>query len=270
MFNTHNKLKNQLVEFIDEILRGDHPTLENIRQQNEHDILYWELLTTRKGYKLEKTDIERPPQRTAILNAVFTSTIFLPMVPTVEILRGKITHPSQSTEIQTKICIYEGKLSQIVFNTENGSPFPCSMKGWRYTDVDLSLNLPVYEEPNYAHLNHPFERWLMENIAQSPCGDPTFPVEADWYPPSFGHFHRVFTAISIDEIYFFSPTQCSEIDYRGENYLAFGNDFQGNPYCFMNGRDKIYYLDHDDPEGIVELGSFEELIKEVVSRNQRS
>jgi hypothetical protein len=262
MFNTHKKLQNQLVEFVDEILRGDHPTLENLRQQNEHDIHNWELLTDHKGYKVGGKDIERPPQGTAILNAIYTPTIFLPTVPTIELLRGKITHPSKSTAIQTKVWIYEGKLSRIVFNTEDNSSFPPSMKGWKYTDFGGILNLPVYEVPNYSKLNHPFEKWLMAHIAQSPNGDPKFPVEADWYPSSFGHFHRVFTTVDVDDIRFFSPSECSEIDYQGRNYLAFGQDDRGNPYCFADGHDKVYFLDHDDPEEIVEVGSFEELIKE--------
>lgn len=259
MFTTHNKLRKQLIGYVDDILSGGHPTLRNLQTQNVEDINDWELLTERKGYIFEL-----PPQGTAILNAIYNPSVILPTLPTIDISRGVLSNTKTDTKIEVTIRVYEGKLVRLYFRTSDGVPFPRSMRGWEYLPPKDIYSLPFFKEPDYSTLDHRFELWLLQNISQPPNGQPDFPLQSSVYPQAFGHFRRVFSFLRIGEVSFSTPDQCFDIDFGGKVYWNFASDFVGDPYCFLDGKDHVYHLLHDDPEGIEELGSFEEFIKMLV------
>lgn len=135
-----------------------------------------------------------------------------------------------------------------------------SWAGRTLLTTDMSC-IPLFKEPDYAVLDHPFEKWLLENVQHKPTGNPEFPVVSEMYPESFGHFHRVFSSFKIRHLAFLSPSQCYDVDFQGQTYCAFASDAAGDLFSVLPGQDNVYHLRHD-PQEVRDCGmTFEAFVK---------
>jgi hypothetical protein len=277
MFATHKKLCGQLTDTINSLLLGDHPTLETLRGQAEKDVLWWELWTERKGYagrsrwrgpdgSRMQFDM-RPPTGEALLISTWRGDApnRLPTLPSFNIDRGSIAAPDGSRTANVELQVSDGMLTRVAYRVEDGKPFPKSVRGWRTLVSDDLSGIPTFEPHDYAVLTDPFEKWLLTNVPHQPNGDPSRPIDSPQFPRSVGHFHRVFASVGLDDLSFFTPSECAEVDALGEIMWTFASDGGGDGCCMKPGQDRVFVLRHDPPE-VEDTGlSFEEFVRHLVS-----
>lgn len=263
--NKQNRLKRELEGVVGDALSGAHPTLEALRQQLERNTIEWFLLSDQWPYKVGRSVVEQPPKGTALLNAGYRSNLTLPTLPTFDIRRGILRTMTTDTQIEVSVHVLEGNLNRVCFRTTDTSSFPESIRGWQYTPPSSSADstIPVFVEPDYSVLQHPFERWLMGNIRERPNGSPGFPLDSPDYPLIFGYFRHVFSRIDFGDISFETSGQCFIVEHDGIKYWSFADDCTGDQYCFKNGEDQVWQLCHD-PTEVKECGPFEAFLERLV------
>ena len=263
MFGKHSRLKRDLIARVPTILAGEHPTLDNLRAQLEHDVTGWKFLTNRRPYRVQGLVLEQPPKGTAVLVAILRRSIALPTSPTFELPRGELSHPGQGRTILSLLDISEGALSRVLFRTSDDSEFPNRVKNWRYVSSSNDAELPVLEQPDYSAVGGDFEQWLVNAVPRQPNGQPNFRVSSARYPEAFARFHRVFNEVDIHSVSFHSPSQCYELNQNGRAFWVFASDHAGDPFCFCGGADVVYHLSEDSTE-VELLGPFEEWVRQLI------
>lgn len=261
MFGAHSILKRDLIATVPALLAGDHPTLDNLRAQLKHDVIGWDLRTNRSPYRVRGVVLEQPPKGTAVLVATLRSSRALPTSPTLELPRGKLSHPGDARTVSSSLGVSDGVLSRVLFRTSDDSEFPHRVKHWRYVAPSDDSDLPVFEEPDCTALRGTFERWLVNAAPRRPNGQPDFCLSSAQYPEAFGRFRRVFNQVDLGPVSFHSQSQCYELEHDGRTFWVFASDHGGDPFCFSGGADVVYHLSHDSTQ-VEPLGPFETWVRQ--------